>query len=438
MAMPVKALSVGLWGLAAPTTIAEMDCYGILVAGSDLAPGVCSLSDSTQVLGNLLAGQFAAGSDGVIEVPAGKGRNLAVFGFVSNSGTCENQFGASFDPAKFSAPMIVGQVTADLSAGDVTVTVPVSMTAAKTIVSCSGNAYGDFPKTPTCTPTLASASYLGQGQIQLTGTCLDQSTGISLVNVTDSLTTATSIISKTATQALVQMTTSLAVSRLKNYQILIATAQAQVATPVNLSVSADLAVYEGSTLLGKYLSGKIKGGVPEGGMMGQPVVFQSGTIPIAYGTNSSLVTSLITSYYRVNTAYSLVNISELQKRNLTYHESSVFFSGTDCDGDAAVYASNTDMVLVKYISAPAGCGTTCTDRYYKVTGAGTWQAADFTSSSYSYYSGSSSGPTTVTCTTTPNTVSNGAYVFPAASLTTVTLGGVESPATVTNLSLRPE
>lgn len=124
-----------------------------------MAPGNCTLANNTQVAGNLLAGQFAAGSDGVIEVPAGKGRSIAVFGFVSNSGTCENQFGASFDPAQFSAPMIVGQVTADLSAGDVTVTVPVSMTATKTIVSCSGNAYGDFPKTPACNPTLASASY---------------------------------------------------------------------------------------------------------------------------------------------------------------------------------------------------------------------------------------------------------------------------------------
>lgn len=233
------------------------------------------------------------------------------------------------------------------------------------------------------------------------------------------------------------MATSLAVSKAKNYQILISTAQAQVSTPINLQVENDLLVYEGATLLGKHMEGAVVSGKPSSGIT--PLVIIQGSTAIAYGRDTSVSQPwpvvFITSYYLVDSSYVGIGLGELRRRNLISGNNMVYFSAADCVGDMGVMATASQRVHIKYVAAPdCTVGPPCGTRVYKVNAVGTYPGT-FNYASYARTDTMQGYPR---CDNNGGSLSD-SYVVPAAGYTTVTLGsGGEPPATVSAIEVRPQ
>lgn len=429
--------AVGLWGAAPASSIAEIDCYGITLQAAGLAEGQCLTPESEALLVSELHGQYAAGSEVALDVPAGSARTFGVIGYRAVNGICADQMSAGFNPAQYSAPVFVGKVTADIDKKEVSVTIPVSMTDSKVIEKCEGRAYGVWPRTPACTPTLASATYLGNGDLQLNGSCLDQTQSLAIKEVAGNVTTNTTVVSKTPTQLVVKLLTNLVIQRSKSYQMLLTDARAQTATStVSLQVNDDFVVKSNGTLLGTYISGKIVGGKPEGGPMSAPIGVEIGGKPVVWGTNGNGLVSLITGIYIVDEGFETLGYSDLRKIGYSiFNNSSVHFTGPNCDGDAIIPVTGSfSKVHVKYIVAPENCPGSCADQYYKVTGPMHYEE-DVDVESYSQYYGNNSNPTLTECFSASATHPK-AYRIPPTSMTKITPGsGGEAPATVSGLTV---
>ncbi len=252
----VVALSGGTtsWGLANPSTIAEIDCYAVITAAADFPAGQCEdLAGTPVASASYLTGLYAPGAEILLTLDPGKQRTISVLGFKSSAASCMGMFDAGFASTQFSSPLLVGKTTVDLVAGDNDVTIGASLTGASQIEKCSGGAFTAWPR---CKPTIASATYLGQGQISLTGTCLDQASTLQIENATDGVISSLSIASKAATNLVGTATTNLILSKAKVYRLLVTTASAQTAS-VGLNLASKFVVKSDGVVIGNLISGQI-------------------------------------------------------------------------------------------------------------------------------------------------------------------------------------
>lgn len=438
---PMQSMTVGLWGVNPPSTIAEVDCYGITLQAPDLSEGKCYEAQASDgVLVSELHGHFAAGSEASIDVALGKARTFGVFAYKSANGICSDQLAGNFNPASYSPPLLVGSVTADIDMKEVHLTVPVSMTGSKLIERCEGKSYGSWPRTPVCTPTLASATYLGNGDLQLTGSCLDQTQSLDIRDVSTNTLTNTNVISKTASQLVVKLLSNLVVQKSKAYQMLITDARAQVVTStIGLVVNDDFVLKMNGVTLGIYISGSPSNGAPRGGMSGSPILTEISGSLVAWGANDIGVTSIVSGVIMLDSSFSTLGYSDLRKLGISLSNSShVQFTGTNCTGDVVIdMQAPNKVVRTKYISAPHDCTgapTNCTDRFLKVNSPGSNQS-NIEINSYSNHSMNGAGNTVSICTDVNYTVSH-AYVIPATNMTVFTPGsGGEAPASISGLTV---
>lgn len=133
--------AIGNWGVADPTSIGEIDCYGVLIESDPPveAPAVCQ-SDSTLVAEPWkTAGLFNEGSVIELSVTPGAARKVIIFGMQMTSGsTCPQLPFTSFtDGSNLSAPFIVGSKLVDINPGKTEIDITVSLSSNNKFDSCT-------------------------------------------------------------------------------------------------------------------------------------------------------------------------------------------------------------------------------------------------------------------------------------------------------------
>ncbi len=147
-----SSVSAFSWTVSDPSTMSDILCYAVAVGGTtDLNSKECKNSDGTTVFrAGVMAGLFKAGSDIELQVPSGKGRKIYLIGFGATSINECLTMNASQGPSRsdLSAPHVVASTTADLSSGDVRITMNASLTGATKFDDCTGLGVDDGVSPP--------------------------------------------------------------------------------------------------------------------------------------------------------------------------------------------------------------------------------------------------------------------------------------------------
>ena len=133
----------GLWGLATPTTLAEIDCYAIAVSYSEETNNSCHLLDGgaidlDEMFGPVKAGELLNG-----DISSGKSRNIQVIGFATSDGECPSDVTklTKTQMAQSSAPVILGSSITDVEGDEMDVDILISMDNPVAINDCAGELY---------------------------------------------------------------------------------------------------------------------------------------------------------------------------------------------------------------------------------------------------------------------------------------------------------
>ncbi len=157
----VSATSAADWGLSDPTTYSEISCYAVTVSAPDLS-GIRCLDSSgvEQFKVGLIGGLYPAGSQVVLDVPAGDARTVRLIGVKgSTPADCSRPAISQLNLANYSAPFVLGQTTVNLTPGNQNISISASLVAANKFHRCvaPGIAFGptDDPP-PSATPAITS------------------------------------------------------------------------------------------------------------------------------------------------------------------------------------------------------------------------------------------------------------------------------------------
>lgn len=108
------------WGLADPTDLSQIDCWGVFVGGpeSELQGSSCSNAAGKTIASfGVRAGFYPINDAGEVFVPAGENRQFYLAGMASSNGSCELGFDTNPDInfSNYSAPFILGQANVNLN-----------------------------------------------------------------------------------------------------------------------------------------------------------------------------------------------------------------------------------------------------------------------------------------------------------------------------------
>ncbi len=130
--MSQQAMNEGQnWGQPDPSSISEIDCWGVFVKSAESNSSVCTVGTGTSSFRALQfsekAGLAASGSALQVDVKNGL-RTFYLVGFKKGSASCEN-----FDQlpsSNLSSPFVLGEATKEISGGSDTVTINATLNAA--------------------------------------------------------------------------------------------------------------------------------------------------------------------------------------------------------------------------------------------------------------------------------------------------------------------
>ncbi len=133
----------GLWGLATPTTLAEIDCYAIAVSYAEGTNNSCHLFDGGLIDIDEMFGPVPAGDVLNGDITSGTSRNIQVIGFATADGSCPSDITAltKAQMANSSAPVILGSTVTDVTGDQMDVDVVISMSNPVAINDCAGEKY---------------------------------------------------------------------------------------------------------------------------------------------------------------------------------------------------------------------------------------------------------------------------------------------------------
>ncbi|MAV90582.1 MAG: hypothetical protein CL676_04120 [Bdellovibrionaceae bacterium] len=192
--------STDTWGLADPTVISDISCYGILITDSK-SEGAC-YDENENVAFNLgnMYGLFAAGSEISLDVNSGNAKTIRLIGMVGSSATDCGSSLSALNLSSFSMPQVLAAKTLDLAPGLNAMTMTASLTGKK-LNHCKTTTSSFGPSSSTTTPTTpatvaittpSSGSFVNasnQSALTVSGTC--SGTG-SLVTLSGDATGSTS------------------------------------------------------------------------------------------------------------------------------------------------------------------------------------------------------------------------------------------------------
>ena len=131
------------YGLATPSSLTEITCFALAVewpeaAGKGNACG--GNGDGPKILPGLFQGLFAPGDAVALLVPAGKERKIYLLGFAAaDPALCVDFFKNNGPPkAMLSAPLVIGELKADLTAGKQKLTISPDIAKAAPLEGCDG------------------------------------------------------------------------------------------------------------------------------------------------------------------------------------------------------------------------------------------------------------------------------------------------------------
>ena len=122
------------WGLSAPTTLSQVNCFGIMVGAStgELGKNTCTTTDGKSFFVGKVAGLVAPGSSISVSAPSGPARTFTLIGFSASSGfACEgipDPTNPQINQTNYSPPMVLAQLTSDLKPGDNTINMKAVLT----------------------------------------------------------------------------------------------------------------------------------------------------------------------------------------------------------------------------------------------------------------------------------------------------------------------
>lgn len=109
------------WGLPAPSTISDFNCFGIMVGANDLNQNIALDPAGVKLFSfGPLTGLKGPGSTLSLDVPSGPARTIYVFGFqIKDGATCEALTDQQHELTDelYSPPFLLGQKTLDLAPG---------------------------------------------------------------------------------------------------------------------------------------------------------------------------------------------------------------------------------------------------------------------------------------------------------------------------------
>jgi WD40 repeat protein len=412
--------ATSLWGVAAPSTAGEADCYAVYLQAADLQAGSCLAQDGTTIHSiSRLFGQFAAGSNIEIEMPIGNGRTIGVYAFNSSTGTCEAAVVAGFDSSKYSTPVLIGSTTLDVKVGPNTASISASFKDAKTVESCLGDAFAGLPgqSWPACSLGIGKVAY-NNGQMNIAGACLNGATSVAIRDETTSSVTPLTIAAKSASLLTAKLSGNLTLAAGHVYKLLISTAYGDSSVPFTLTLG------DGSVPVSAIAAGSIDGQVvtydatsgkaiwkSASGGGGNALRLKSGTTDIGkisfLDTNGFLISTAngnLVRYWKKNFLYSGFNnlnlmpsifaidpliaalpVDDLVQLGFIRSPSQVYFTGTNCSGDVLVQSDTTGQSIIgrlvvepkdcSYVGMGLGYQCTGTTQFAKLTGTPTYTSS---------------------------------------------------------------
>lgn len=149
--------NVGGWGLADPTTLAQITCYGVMVGGPDYDQVVCNDSNLQPLFKvGLMIGAFPSTTTELsLDLKSGLKRKISIIGFAATSQSECLNFGL-LNPTNLSAPHIIGSVEKDLVNANESVSINISMTGTQKFDHCSAGILPTAPSTTYPSATLGS------------------------------------------------------------------------------------------------------------------------------------------------------------------------------------------------------------------------------------------------------------------------------------------
>ncbi|MBF0362431.1 MAG: hypothetical protein HQK49_15545 [Oligoflexia bacterium] len=245
-----KGTTTNAWGLADPTSIEEIECLAIVGSwsGSGSGSGRCLDANNAEVINaNKVAGTvaFVAGSNATItmEVPVGVSRNFKVVGFKKSAAqTCPSIATLSqAERAALSAPYILGQATVDISTGDRSIPLTISLTGAQKFVTCDGALFAWSGYTAS-SATITAANF-ANGELTITGTNLDSVHTVKLQKVGTVTSSDLSVVSKSFTSLVLKASVgALSVIAGAAYNLIITNAYGAETFAVTVTVKSDINV----------------------------------------------------------------------------------------------------------------------------------------------------------------------------------------------------
>lgn len=190
------------WGVGTPSTPSQFNCYAVAVGAlTSLNNNLCTNVSGTPALQTgIIFGVFPAGSTQYIDVPSGAKRTISLIGFKANnlsdchmiSGTPIN----SLNPANFSAPHILDQVTMDLNPGDLNLTlkIPTSMGTTTAFEDCTPFSFGSGSATNLTVTAISPTSGATSGgtNVVISGSGFDATTTVDVGTTTCTVSSFTS------------------------------------------------------------------------------------------------------------------------------------------------------------------------------------------------------------------------------------------------------
>lgn len=407
----VATLNVGSsqWATGAPSLLNDVDCYAVYVHGPNMAAGSCSNSAGTTVMSvSQVVGTFKAGQSISLEIPSGPDRTIGVFAVKSTHGLCEDSFTDLFKAANYMAPLNIGSVKVNLTPGENTVAIPVTLANSVAVESCNT----DRGAWPACPVKVGKISYDGGG-FTVSGSCLNQTKDVSIRNDSTGAIFPLTLEGQAASQLFGRMTSQFSMQAGQIYSLVINQANAQVVTPLTLDFS------ENSYKLNN-----------AGTYIGEIEKFYFGmSYSLATGLNSGLRYNhfVNTSYFFSSVFTKPAMLSAIPLRDIILEDSeeavySFYFTGADCSGDVIVPTSVvTTEILGDIFPVPMGCsGSVCTGITYKKLGPNKTFQTGITQQSYanSLYTPGSPNSNEIVCQPSSGTIDG--FVFPAGEITTVT------------------
>lgn len=138
----------GNFGLADPTTVAEIDCYGVFIEYPEIPPGgsCVDVNSNPVAFPNDMFGMFpSAQTEFEIQVLTGPNRIVSVLAFRETLGFCPF-IKANFDTieANLSHPILIGSSLVDISGSNTIVDVFSSVSSGTRLDDCTGPLFNQF------------------------------------------------------------------------------------------------------------------------------------------------------------------------------------------------------------------------------------------------------------------------------------------------------